>query len=393
MKVWNYSGLREYIISQFDGSEIKVLELTPDLCERLAQEYNSQYNGYKTTEHLIGNVGGVIREALVGTEYRVRCDYKNMKVIITQNSKSVGTIKPTEPVEHVRILPVRATDYLVRDVPKYVPQWKELEIIDAHMDMEKPQGLLFVGPKGTGKTLSIAYYAYMNDIPLIQYDCSESTKRQDLIGRFLLIGDEVVYELGVLPTAIEVANQYGKAILVLEELNALTPAMMKCLNQILDWRQHVYIPEIGKIYYCNNDRNSKLLICATMNPSYYSGVYELTEDLRSRFAECHFGYPSESKEHEILMRTTELPDELRNLIVTLAIETRKGVESGELSYALSTRDIVMFAELYNQYILTFDDTETALIIALNLTVVNRYDDKLEKDAIKTRIQSIFGVEV
>jgi len=346
MKVWNYSGLREYIISQFDGSEIKVLELTPDLCERLAQEYNSQYNGYKTTEHLIGNVGGVIREALVGTEYRVRCDYKNMKVIITQNSKSVGTIKPTEPVEHVRILPVRATDYLVRDVPKYVPQWKELEIIDAHMDMEKPQGLLFVGPKGVGKTLSIAYYAYMNDIPLIQFDCSENTKRQDLIGRFLLIGDEVVYELGVLPTAIEVANQYGKAILVLEELNALTPNVQKQLNQVLDWRQHVYIPELGRTYYCNNDNKNKLLICATMNPSYYSGVYELNEDLRSRFAEYHFGYPSESKEHEILMRTTELPDELRNLIVTLAIETRKGVESGELSYALSTRDIVMFAELY-----------------------------------------------
>lgn len=392
--VWDYEGLGKYVLSLFDGSEEKVLEFGVEDCENIAQNFNDNYNGYKTTEHLIGNVGYVIREALVGQPYRVRCDYRNQKVTITKLSTDhQHTPKPTEPVEHVRILPVRATDYLVRSVPKYVPQWKELELIDAHMNMEKPQPLLFVGPKGTGKTLSIAYYAYMNDIPLIQFDCSENTKRQDLIGRFLLIGDEVVYELGVLPTAIEVANQYGKCILVLEELNALTPNQQKLLNQLLDWRQHVYIPEIGKTYYCNNDGKTKLLVCATMNPSYYSGVYELNEDLRSRFAEYHFRYPSEHKEHDILKKTTELPDEVRQLIVTLAIETRKGYESGEFSYALSTRDIVMFANLYNHYITRFNDSELALKLALNVTVVNRYDDRLEKDAIKTRIHSIFGVEV
>jgi len=108
------------------------------------------------------------------------------------------------------------------------------------MEQDSPTPLCFVGPKGTGKTLVIAHFASENKIPIIQYDCSENTRKGDLIGRYILRGDETEYQLGVLPTAIELANEAGKAILVLEELNALAPNMQKQLNQLLDWRRHVF---------------------------------------------------------------------------------------------------------------------------------------------------------
>jgi len=286
----------------------------------------------------------------------------------------------------VIILPVRASDYYVTSVPNtYVPQREELKLIEAHMSNGVP--LLFVGPKGTGKTLAFAYFAYITHTPIIQFDCSEGTKRLDLIGRFILQGDEVKYVLGALPTAIEIANQVGRAILVLEELNALTPQMQKVLNQILDWRKHVYVPELGLTYRLKPD--AKLLIGATMNPSTYGGVFELNEDLRSRFSEYYLGYPNEKKEDEIVTKLINgISPELRKMMITLAIETRQGVNKGELSYALSTRDIVNFFKVYRSYcsVLSTDD---ALKAALTVTVVNRYDDASQRETVKQRIMSIF----
>jgi len=385
---------------------LKILEdkdkiiLNSDDCKSLAVTYNTKYRGYKSDTHMLSNVGGVIKETLLGLPYNVRIDYKNLRVIISKVEDKISevTLKSfdntvgdsEENVESIRLLPVSYKDYLPRYVPNYIPQNKELAILDAHMDTGVP--LLFVGPKGTGKTLSVAYYAYMNNIPIIQFDCSENTKRQDLIGRFLLIGDEVVYELGILPKAIEIANQYGKAILVLEEINALTPNMQKVLNQILDWRKHVYIPEIGRTFYCNNDGKSKLLIVGTMNPSYYGGVYELNEDLRSRFAEYHFRYPDNKRESTILRDITDLPDSVIDMLMTLTTELRKGVERGELSYAPSTRDLVLFADVYTRYLDVMKENE-ALVMALKVIIYNRYDDEKEKDAVRSRIYSVFGHDV
>ncbi|MCD6448541.1 MAG: CbbQ/NirQ/NorQ C-terminal domain-containing protein, partial [Thermoplasmata archaeon] len=87
-----------------------------------------------------------------------------------------------------------------------------------------------------------------------------------------------------------------------------------------------------------------------------------------------------------------LDEDLRRLIVTLAIETRNGYAQGELSYALSTRDVAMFAQVYNTYLNVMSPPE-ALKMALRTTVVNRYEDNTERATVRDRIFSIFGVEV
>jgi len=304
--------------------------------------------------------------------------------------KTIEETKTVKSSNGIEILPVKADDYMVKSVPKYVPIGPELQIFEAHLESGIP--ILLVGPKGEGKTLSLAYFAYTKNIPIIQFDCSENTKRFDLIGRFIIQGDQVKYLLGAMPTAIEVANQKGAAMLVLEEINALTPQQQKVLNQLLDWRRHVYIPEIGKTYRLKE--GVKFLIAATMNPSTYGGVFELNEDLKSRFAEYVFFYPSKEDEKKILNEVTvNLDDQLKEKLILLASETRAGVNRGELSYALSTRDLVMFANVYNSYLKVFGNETFALKYALKVTVVNRYTDKQEIETIKARIVSIFGEEV
>ena len=72
----------------------------------------------------------------------------------------------------------------------------------------------------------------------------------------------------MLPTIIKIANNFGGAVLILEEINALTTQMQKLLNGILDWRKSIYVEKIGKHVKLN--KGVKLLVIGTMNPSSYS---------------------------------------------------------------------------------------------------------------------------
>ncbi|RLJ03513.1 MAG: hypothetical protein DRP11_00535 [Candidatus Aenigmatarchaeota archaeon] len=303
-------------------------------------------------------------------------------------------VTEAEASNGIKILPVDPEVFIPKNVPKYVPTNSEFEIFEAHLESGVP--LLLIGPKGIGKTLSFAAFAAQKGVPIIQFDCSENVKRGDLIGRFLLRGDEVVYQLGVIPTAFEVANKKGAAILVFEELNALTPQMQKVLNQALDWRRHCFIPELNKVYRLKP--GVKLLIAATMNPSTYGGVHELNEDLLSRFAVWYWNYPGKDLEKRIITEVAlrngfnEIPGEILDGILRLAKETRASVAAGDVEYALSPRDIVQFCQLYIAYSKYFSG-KSLLKKALETSVLGKYEDEDHRKFVKQRIESVFGVRI
>jgi len=290
----------------------------------------------------------------------------------------------------VEIIAPDPNEYIPVNVPPFVDTNNQTDIIKLHLEAQPPQPLLFIGFKGTGKTLAFASVAYQLKIPIIQADLSENTKRGDLIGRFILRGSDVVYQLGILPSAILIANKVGKAILVLEELNALTPQMQKVLNQMLDWRGQVHAPEIGKIFRLN--KGCKLLIGATSNPSNYGGVFEINEDLRSRFATLWFDYPNKDDELRILRAYDSHDDKLNELLIRLAVETRKAVDRNEIEYALSPRDLVRFTQIMKIYMSNFSEEE-ALKKTLEIVVLGKYEDIDERQLIMRRIESIFGLKM
>ncbi len=244
-------------------------------------------------------------------------------------------------------------DNLIPDKLPEIVMTEELEELDillhAHLATGNP--LLARGPKGIAKTLAVARFCMDNEIPLLQVDCSEQMKSYDLLGRFIPVDDTVVYQLGVIPTAIELANEYGKAVICFEEFNTLTPNMQKVTNQLLDFRHHAYIPAVGKTFKL--DEGVQLGIFATSNPSSYGGTFELNEDLFSRLTTFDMTYPQREEEINILDQIYEQHrDEIGELFpqfVTLAKETRHGYNKNEYSYALSTRDICYFVDNYVAY--------------------------------------------
>jgi MoxR-like ATPase len=285
-------------------------------------------------------------------------------------------------------------------IPENVPelvttgQIAELKVmLEAHMESALP--ILVEGPKGTAKTLTIAKWCEENKVPLIQTDCSEQTKRYDFIGRFIPVNKDIVFQLGDLPRAIELANKYGKAVICFEEINALTPNMQKVLNQLFDWRNHVYVPEIGRTFRLNS--GCKLLIASTCNPSTYAGTFELNEDLKSRLTIYKIGYPDKSEEEHILgVLFEEDEDEVGEYLsyfVELAKETRRGYNQNELSYALSTRDVVYLLKNFLSYRRVYEkmenceDPDEASLMLVREIFLSKYEHN-EKDTLEARWASL-----
>jgi nitric oxide reductase NorQ protein len=238
--------------------------------------------------------------------------------------------------------------------------------------------VILVGPKGIAKTLSVSSWAGKQACPIVTFDCSEDIRRSHLIGNFILRGDKSPFVLGPITTAIEIANEVGQCILCLEEINALTPQMQKVLNPLGDFRRRVEVPECQKVFRLNE--GAQLWLCGTMNTSVYGGVYELNEDLKSRFRILPMDYPSKKAEKAIVQEVvkTSMTSQTLDSLLTVAHETRQK----SLEYALSTRDVVQIIE----------DAEVA-DLATALRLASGKFEGQDRDYFKTRVSSALAVKL
>lgn len=272
----------------------------------------------------------------------------------------------------VRVTRTPTAELYVRESPPYEDVFSLLEL---YRRLAFRSNLLLKGPKGDGKSLSIITFASQNNIPIVIQESSEDTKKYDLQGSQFLIGSETVYVLGCIPTAIDVANETGKCILLLEELNALTPQVQKQLNAVADFRKMSSLPHIGRVYRLRE--GAMLWIVATMNPSVYGGTYDLNEDLKSRFEEIEVTYPNPAQERRILKAACPnlIQDAQLDLIIRMANESRQQATG----YALSTRDLVRLVHTVAQL---------GLDTAIQLVLCKFEGD--DRNTIIKRINSIFG---
>lgn len=240
--------------------------------------------------------------------------------------------------------------------------------------------LLLVGPKGIGKTLSIASWCGAKNVPLITYDCSEDVRRSHLLGTFYLRdATSSPFILGPLTTAYEIANEVGEAVLVFEEINSLTPQMQKVLNAASDFRGKLEVPEAQKVFKLEG--GAKLWITGTMNTTVYGGVYQLNEDLKSRFRMLPLDYPNEANLRRIVMAAASaLPkdEDIIDHVLTLATESKMKA----LEYSLSPRDVVQILE---------DITRVGVERALLLTT-GKFEDE-DRITVEARILALFGIQL
>lgn len=265
-----------------------------------------------------------------------------------------------------------------------------VDINNLHPLFDKLQwnsNLILVGPKGIGKSLSVqAWAAKEGGVPTITFDCSEDVRRAQLYGHYILEGEESPFVLGALTNAIEIANESGCCILVLEEINALTPQLQKALSP-LDFRKQVALPEVQRVFALEG--SARLWVIGTMNNTVYGGVNELNPDLKSRFRMASLGYPDAEQERSIvdaLFPKWALPKikvgskqlDIRDGVIRLAGETR----TGSFEYQLSPRDVVAILE---------DVQLAGLTDALWLST-GKFEEG-DRDTYVERMRSVFGPDI
>lgn len=268
------------------------------------------------------------------------------------------------------------SDYLVPDALEYVDTHGLPFLYDR---LAFHSNLILVGPKGIGKSLSAHWWGQKDRVPVVSYDCSEDVRRGQLLGGLILRGDSSPFVLGPIPTAFEIANEVGKAILLLEEINALTPQMQKILNAVTDFRSAVVLNEAKQVFRLKRD--AKLWVLGTMNTAVYGGVYQLNEDLKSRMRLVPLDYPSIEKEQEIIDRVMKKKPSQKIIddVLTLATETR---QPGSLEYALSPRDVIQILE---------DALRVGLDKALWIAT-GKFEDN-DRATVEQRIKSTFGIAI
>jgi nitric oxide reductase NorQ protein len=253
-----------------------------------------------------------------------------------------------------------------------------LGLFDFYEGLAFHDNLILVGPKGIGKTLSVAAYAAQVGSPLVTFDCSEDMRRNHMVGNYILRGEETPFILGPATTAFEIANETGQCILVLEEINALTPQIQKTLNALTDFRKRLEVPEAKKVFRL--EPGAKLWVVGTMNTAVYGGVYMLNEDLKSRFNLLPLDYPANAQEIKILESAVNGSLSKQRVVIDGLMRLAQETRQGELAYALSTRDLVQM--LNNAGRLGIKKT---MRLALG-----KFDDE-DRKTVKKWIQSIFGV--
>ena len=91
--------------------------------------------------------------------------------------------------------------HVISREPYYLPAGKEVELFETAYNAKLP--VLLKGPTGCGKTRFIEYMAWRLGRPLVTVACHEDLSATDLVGRFLLEGDETIWHDGPLTTAVK----------------------------------------------------------------------------------------------------------------------------------------------------------------------------------------------
>src|SRR5437763_4111017 len=136
--------------------------------------------------------------------------------------------------------------YKVKKEPFYLPIKDEVELFEAAYAAKLPA--MLKGPTGCGKTRFVEYMAHRLKRPLITVACHEDLSSTDLVGRFLLEGDETVWHDGPLTSAVRAG-----AICYLDEVVEARKDTIVLIHPLTDDRRILPVEKRGTILRENDD--------------------------------------------------------------------------------------------------------------------------------------------
>ncbi|MBI4469214.1 MAG: AAA family ATPase, partial [Acidobacteria bacterium] len=130
--------------------------------------------------------------------------------------------------------------YRIRAEPFYVPANNEIGLFEAAFHSKLP--VMLKGPTGCGKTRFVEHMAWKLGRPLITIACHEDLSATDLVGRFLLEGQETIWHDGPLTTAVK----HG-CICYLDEVVEARKDTIVVIHPLTDDRRILPIEKLGTL--------------------------------------------------------------------------------------------------------------------------------------------------
>jgi nitric oxide reductase NorQ protein len=235
----------------------------------------------------------------------------------------------------------------LQQAPYYLPVADEVEVFLAAYEARLP--VLLKGPTGCGKTRFVEYMAYLlyRDaayasperralaMPLLTIACHEDLSAGDLVGRYLLAGDETVWMDGPLTRAVCTG-----ALCYLDEIVEARKDTTVLIHALTDHRRILPVEKRSIILDAHRD----FLLVISYNPGYQSVLKDLKPSTRQRFVSLAFDYPPHDHEARIIAHESGVETEVAMDLATLGAKVRHLRHHG-LEEGVSTRLLVYAGQL------------------------------------------------
>ena len=260
-------------------------------------------------------------------------------------------------------------EYHLQDEPFYIPVGDEVEIFTAAYLARIP--VLLKGPTGCGKTRFVEYMSYHlgetqkkaagrktdgRDVglPLVTIACHEDLTASDLVGRYLLEGQETKWIDGPLTRAVKVG-----AICYLDEIVEARKDTTVLIHPLTDHRRMLPVEKRGQIL----EAHENFLLVISYNPGYQSALKDLKQSTRQRFVSLEFDYPPRDIEAKVIEHEGGVPADVAMELAKLGEKIRHLKDHG-LQEGASTRLLIYAAKLIAQGITPRRACATAVVWAL-----------------------------
>jgi len=177
--------------------------------------------------------------------------------------------------------------------------------------------------------------AHRLGVSLITVACHEDLTASDLVGRFLLKGNETVWSDGPLTKAVREG-----AICYLDEIVEARKDTTVVIHPLSDSRRILPIEKKGTVI----EADPRFMLVLSYNPGYQSVLKEMKQSTRQRFISLEFTYPPFELESEIVRHEADLKDEVAKKLVKIGHKVRNLKNQG-LDEGVSTRLLIYAGQL------------------------------------------------
>ena len=195
--------------------------------------------------------------------------------------------------------------------------------------------VLLKGPTGCGKTRFVEHMAWRLKRPLVTVACHDDLTTADLVGRYLIVGNQTVWVDGPLTAAVRAG-----AICYLDEIVEARKDTIVVIHPLADARRVLAVDKRGEMVAAP----PSFMLVVSYNPGYQSVLKEIKPSTRQRFVALDFDYPDAAVEASIVAHEGGVDDGMARRLVKLG-ELTRNLKGAGLDEGASTRLLIHAAQL------------------------------------------------